>query len=213
MRKAFITASCVVLIALTSWGWGGVVLWVQWVVSAIGLLAFAIALLPDFRSGELNDRFLPRALGLSLGLGLLVTAALIWSDLSLLLTQRDGFRQLFPDAEPAPGAPAPTGPYALEPTIELLEVEHPLVEWLVRVPRSGDPPARGAARLVLVYRHPERGTACYHLATDDLLFALKVAQDGLDPTQAALEAGLDPEAARDAMRQACALGVVYSVVP
>ena len=102
MRKAFITASCVVLIALTSWGWGGVVLWVQWVVSAIGLLAFAIALLPDFRSGELNDRFLPRALGLSLGLGLLVTAALIWSDLSLLLTQRDGFRQLFPDAEPAP---------------------------------------------------------------------------------------------------------------
>jgi len=102
VRETFITASCAVLVALTSWGWGGVVLWVQWLVSAIGLLAFAVAVLPAPRSGELYGRFLPRALGLSFGLGFLVAAGFIWSDLSLLLTQRDGFRQLFPAAEPEP---------------------------------------------------------------------------------------------------------------
>jgi hypothetical protein len=116
---------------------------------------------------------------------------------------------LAPDPpEPAGPLEAPAGPFVLNPTLEVFEIEHPLVEWLVSEPRPSEVPPRGPARLVVVFRHPERGTACYHVATDDLLFALTIASEGLDPDAAARSAGLDPDAADAAMRQASALGVV-----
>jgi len=101
-RESTVTLLAAILLTFTSWSWGGVVLWTQWVVAAVGLLTLAVALLPDSRSDSYQARTLPRALGLSLGLGFLAAAALIWSDLSLLLTQREGFRQLFPNADPDP---------------------------------------------------------------------------------------------------------------
>ena len=101
-RESTVTSLAALLLSFTAWSWGGVVLWTQWLAAGLGLLSLAVAVLPDLRSGELYGRFLPRALGISLGLGLLVAAGLVWSDLSLLLAQRDGFRQLFPEAEPAP---------------------------------------------------------------------------------------------------------------
>ena len=101
-RETTVTLLAALLLSFSAWTWGGVVLWAQWFVAALGLLTLAVALLPDLRSDESHGNFLPSTLGLSLGLGLLVAAALIWSDLSLLLAQRDGFRQLFPAAEPEP---------------------------------------------------------------------------------------------------------------
>ena len=101
-RESIVVLLSGILLTFSSWSWGGVVLWTQWVAAGLGLLSLSLAVLPDLRSGELYGRFLPRALGLSLGLGLLVAAALVWSDFSLLLSQRDGFRQLFPETEPAP---------------------------------------------------------------------------------------------------------------
>ena len=101
-RETTVTLLAALLLTFTSWSWGGVVLWAQWVVAAVGLLTLAVALLPESRSDDFQVKIVPRALGLSFVLGLLVAAALIWSDLSLLLAQRDGFRQLFPAAEPEP---------------------------------------------------------------------------------------------------------------
>ena len=87
------------LLTFTAWAWGGVVLWTQWVVAGLGLLTLAVALLPDFRSGGLYGRFLPRVLGVSLGLGAAVTVGLVWHDLGLVLTQREAARQMLPGAE------------------------------------------------------------------------------------------------------------------
>lgn len=98
-RETTVTSLTALLLTFTAWAWGGVVLWTQWVVAGLGLLTLALALLPDFRSGELHGRFLPRVLGVSLGLGALVAAALIWVDLDLVLTQRDAALQLLPSAK------------------------------------------------------------------------------------------------------------------
>jgi len=107
------------------------------------------------------------------------------------------------------GAEAATdGPFRLNPTLIAVDLEHPIVEWLVAAPRAGVPPPRGPGHTVLIFRHPVRDTACYQAATDDLLFALKIAAEGLEPEHAARTAGLDPGAARAAMTVAVALGLV-----
>lgn len=110
--------------------------------------------------------------------------------------------------EAAGAPPAGDGPFELNPTLIAVEVEHPLVEWLVAAPRPATLPPRGPARTALVFRHPVRDTACFQTATDDLLFALKIAADGLDPDDAARAAGLPIDAARAALANALALGLV-----
>ncbi len=98
-RARLVAALAAILLAFTAWAWGGVVLWTQWVVAGLGLLTLAIALLPDFRSGETHGRFLPRVLGASAGLGAVVAAALVAVDLDLVLTQREAARQMLPGLE------------------------------------------------------------------------------------------------------------------
>lgn len=97
-RELTVSLLSALLLTFTAWAWGGVVLWTQWVVAGLGLLTLAVALLPDFRSGELHGRFLPRVLGASLGLGVAVAAGLVWHDLDLVLTQREAARQMLPGA-------------------------------------------------------------------------------------------------------------------
>ena len=101
-RELTVSLLATLLLTFTAWAWGGVVLWTQWVVAGLGLLTLAVALLPDFRSGELYGRFLPRVLGASLGLGVAGAAGLVWHDLDLVLTQREAARQMLPGIEPPP---------------------------------------------------------------------------------------------------------------
>lgn len=107
---------------------------------------------------------------------------------------------------------APTAP-VLNPTLALLESPYPLVAYLAR-PDAASPdtlPAPAEApELVLVFRHPSRRTACFYAATGDLLFALKVVHDGLDPQTAARAAGLDEAAALSAMALAVEVGLVVA---
>ncbi len=118
------------------------------------------------------------------------------------------------DAAPeAPmGETPPTAPM-LNPTLALLESPYPLVAYLAR-PDAASPDALPAPaetpELVLVFRHPSRRTACFYAATGDLLFALKVAHDGLDPLSAARAAGLDETAALAAMALAVEVGLILA---
>ena len=98
-RELTVSLLTALLLTFTAWAWGGVVLWTQWFVAGLGLLTLAISLLPDFRPGEPRGRFLARALGVSLGLGALAAASLIWADLDLVLTQREAARQMLSGAE------------------------------------------------------------------------------------------------------------------
>lgn len=101
-RELPVSLLAALLLTFTAWAWGGVVLWTQWVVAGLGLLALAIALLPDGRSTAVSPRFVSRALGASFGLGALVAACLVWVDLDLLLTQRAAARELIPGFQPEP---------------------------------------------------------------------------------------------------------------
>lgn len=97
-RELLVAALAAVLVTFTAWTWGGVVLWTQWVAAALGLLALATALFPV----DSAPRSPLRPAALPLVLGLATAAALIGSDLALLLEQRDDLRLMLPGAEPPP---------------------------------------------------------------------------------------------------------------
>ncbi len=59
-----------------------------------------------------------------------------------------------------------------------------------------------------MFRHPERHHAAYLRATDDLLFAVKVVHEGLDPAEAAAAMGAPAELAEAAIAQAVGAGLV-----
>ncbi len=121
---------------------------------------------------------------------------------------------------------------ALNPTLSVVSLPVPVVEFVVnslkrpRDPGDGTerpaapPPSSGdGPELVLFFRPPpppgsagtyagETDRVAFYRATDDLLFALKVTYDGLDPAAAAAAAGLDPTAAVQAVSRAAAIGLV-----
>lgn len=105
------------------------------------------------------------------------------------------------DTEPGSG---------LNATLSVLQSPFPLVAWLADFHAGRPAGARPAAapELALIFRHPSRDTGCHYAASDDLLFALKVTHDGLDPMDAARAAGLDPDAAAAAMARAREIGLV-----
>ena len=116
-------------------------------------------------------------------------------------------------SESALPEPASLTAMVLNPTLAVLESHFPLVVYLSSPDAAGPralPAALDSPELVLIFRHPERQSACYHSATDDLLFALKVAHDGLDPADAARAAGLDASSALAAVRAAVEIGLVLA---
>ena len=89
------------LITFTAWAWGGVVLWTQWVVAGLGLLALVIALLPSTRE-KWQSRPLRHRLALAIAGGM---AVLLFALVRRLLEIRDlraATRQLIPNAELPP---------------------------------------------------------------------------------------------------------------
>jgi hypothetical protein len=105
----------------------------------------------------------------------------------------------------------------LNPTLLIVSLACPVIDFMVAWGRSKqhDPgvplPGLGnGSEVVLFFRHPETGHAAWHKAVDDLLFAIKVAHEGLDPSEAARRAGLPAHAALAAWRRAEAIGLVLS---
>lgn len=120
----------------------------------------------------------------------------------------------------------------LNPTLSVVSLPVPVLEYVVEGLEAGDgapraginpPPPKAASgdgpELVLFFRPPppplaagtyaaEPGRVAFYRATDDLLFALKVTHDGLDPAAAAMAAGLDPTAAAQAVAHAASVGLV-----
>ncbi len=111
--------------------------------------------------------------------------------------------------------PAAVEAPVLNPTLSILELPLPVVwasrqhdehgEWPAPLPTPAD-----GAQMVLLFRKGGTYRINAWSATDDLLFALKVAYAGLDPSAAAVEAGLDLGAARAAWGHAIEIGLVIA---
>lgn len=100
---------------------------------------------------------------------------------------------------------------ALNPTLTILELPCPVIEAVVGWDEAALPAqtteAEGPER-ILFFRDPQDMGVCFQRAVDDLLFAVKVAHEGLDPDEVARALGLDVELARAATRRAIELGLV-----
>ncbi len=113
-------------------------------------------------------------------------------------------------AHPAEMPAHPTAP-APNPTAAVLQLAHPVAGFVKawNAGRREPPPAPLATpQLTFLFRHPRTGRVMYQVATDDLLFALKVAAEGLDPVAAAASIGQPAEAALRAMAFAADVGLI-----
>lgn len=98
----------------------------------------------------------------------------------------------------------------LNPTLTLLQQAYPVVPYAVRWSRGErdlSPPAAEDA-IALLFRHPTRHHCRFYAASDVLLFAIKVAHDGLGAADAADAAGQPIEAVEAALSEAARAGLV-----
>jgi hypothetical protein len=97
------------------------------------------------------------------------------------------------------------------PTLSILQLAHPVAAF-VQAWNAGERPAipapLPAPRLTFLFRHPRSGKVMYQDATDDLLFALKVTHEGLDPAAAARAIGAAPELGEQALAVAADVGII-----
>lgn len=102
----------------------------------------------------------------------------------------------------------------LNPTLIILECNYPVADYVLawrRTVRSGGdvpPVPEPGAQRVFVYRDPDSLLAMFTVANDRLLFALKVAHEGISLAEAAAAAGVDIEVAEEVMREAAEDGLV-----
>ena len=106
----------------------------------------------------------------------------------------------------------------INPTLQILQLETPVASWLAarRVARRsesseipGDPlPTAGPGETVFLFREPTTNFSVFAVADDALLFAFKIAHDGLTPSQAAEQAGLPITDVEAVLRRAVALGLI-----
>jgi hypothetical protein len=118
-----------------------------------------------------------------------------------------------PDCTPLPAeVTQPT----LNPTLRILRFDHAVAAFVEawrgaeREGREDRPavPDAPAPETVLVFREPASELAFFYRATDALLFALKVAADGLDVQGAASVAGLPKSRVRDLLDRAADIGLI-----
>ena len=103
----------------------------------------------------------------------------------------------------------------INPTLTLLSLDFAVVDVLsawdggAKDPPPGLPEApMPASRLALIWRHPGTLRVRYRWANDDLLFALKVASEGLDPGEAAEAGGHVAELGHRAVAAAVTAGLL-----
>jgi hypothetical protein len=108
---------------------------------------------------------------------------------------------------------APAGRWVLNPTLALLQFSFPVsafvTAWRASPPEHRPaPPDEEAPETVMLFRHPETERVVFHRADEPLLFAFKVAHDGLSPEQAAQATGLGVEEVVERLSRASQLGLV-----
>lgn len=99
----------------------------------------------------------------------------------------------------------------LNPTLQIMSWPWPVTSFVVAWQR-GERPAEPspAEELTLVFRRPATGHPCYHVATPDLLFVLKMVHDGLSVEAAAQISGQGMEAVEAALAGAVGIGLVIA---
>ncbi|MCA9560857.1 MAG: putative DNA-binding domain-containing protein [Myxococcales bacterium] len=106
--------------------------------------------------------------------------------------------------------PAEVDATTLNPTLTLLQQAYPVVPYAARWSRGErdlSPPAP-ADSIALLFRHPTRHHCRFYAASDVLLFAMKVAHDGLSAQQAAAASGQPLEAVEAALTEAQRTGLI-----
>lgn len=100
-KETTLTCLAGLMLVFTGWAWGGVVLWAQWVVLALGALSLVVALAPE-RAGRFGIELPASAVQAGLWIGLLLSATLAWQDLSRMLDEREATLLLVPEATLSP---------------------------------------------------------------------------------------------------------------
>jgi len=113
-----------------------------------------------------------------------------------------------------------SGALQMNPTLVILEFDYPVATFLDafrEAQRMGTAPPRvdevQRPERVLVFRHPETQLACFYSADDDLLFALKLAHEGVSCAVAAKAAQLPVTTVEHLLAQALAVGLLVSSAP
>ncbi len=106
--------------------------------------------------------------------------------------------------------PAQVDATTLNPTLTLLQQAYPVVPYAARWSRGERDlsPPEPAESIALLFRHPTRHHCRFYAASDVLLFAMKVAHDGLSAAQAAAESGQPLEAVEAALSEAQRTGLI-----
>jgi hypothetical protein len=113
--------------------------------------------------------------------------------------------------------PELTTGYAVNPTLSMLSLDYAVVEVLSAWDEGRNEPPPGlpaepmpSPRVAVIWRHPSRHRVRYRWADDDLLFALKVAHEDLDPGAAALAGGHPPSLGQQAVERAVEAGLLIA---
>ncbi len=110
--------------------------------------------------------------------------------------------------------------YTVNPTLTALSFDYPLVAWYAKwdhdeiadVPSTAPEPVEDG-ETVLFYRSPISLRTNYRVATDDYLFAIKVAHEGLSLEAAAEATGQPLDLCRAALDAAVDVGLIIAPAP
>ncbi len=113
--------------------------------------------------------------------------------------------------------PEPATGYAVNPTVSMLSLDYAVIEVLSAWDEGRNEPPPGlpvepmsSPRVAVIWRHPTRHRVRYRWADDDILFALKVAHEGLDPGAAATAGGHAPSLGEKAVENAINAGLLVA---
>ena len=141
-------------------------------------------------------------------------------DLSPLMAQLAQFEwEIFAAFTHPADIPRPeeVSAFTINPTLTALSFDYPLVAWYAKwdhdevadVPGSAPEPREGG-ETVLFYRSPTSLRTHYRAATDDYLFAIKVAHEGMSVEAAAEATGQPLDLCRAALDAAVEVGLLVA---
>lgn len=111
-------------------------------------------------------------------------------------------------------APATIDAPTVNPTVRALVFDVPIVRWVLDYDAERDPGEMGlpepleTPETVLIFRRPEREITAYYRASDDLLFALKVAFEAIPIEEAAAATRRSVETCQSLLERAAEIGLI-----
>jgi len=109
--------------------------------------------------------------------------------------------------------PATLAEPIVNPTLAALETRWAIVPWMVANPDAAlvsptTPPPAELVQVALVFRRALHHRVAYYVASDDLLFALKIVSERITPRDAAALAGVSLAEVEAALARAAEVGLV-----